>query len=82
MLKTIDHKSWPFLQKLDDIMLKSTASGWFTHNGANKEKDQDSGSDSEPGSALGLTTDQGSFTALLYNLLLLPFYHKQAFLWL
>ena len=62
MLKAVDHKSWPLLQKMDEIMPKSTASGRFAHDGANKEKGNDSNGDSDHGSAsaqpLGLATDR------------------------
>ena len=54
-------------------MPNSTATGRFAHDGGNREKDQDSGSENEHGSALGLTADQGSLDLCLSQFIIAPF---------
>ena len=75
MLKAIDHKTWPILSKLDDIMPRSTASGRFAHDGANEEIGDRSSGDSDIESASGLTqaADQGLFIPLFPPSFIAPF---------
>jgi hypothetical protein len=72
MLKVIDHKKWPILSKLDEIMPRSTATGRFAHNGANDEGD-DSDGESEPESASALAADQSSSIPLFPPSVITPF---------
>ena len=74
MLKAIDHKTWPVLSKLDDIMPRSTANGRFAHDGANKGKGGGhSGGESDFESASGRIADQGPFIPLFPPSIIAPF---------
>lgn len=47
-MKVVNHKSWPYLAKLDDIFMDSTTTGQFAHDGGNHDNKSDSnGSDSD-----------------------------------
>lgn len=76
MLKAIDHKAWPNLKKMDEIMPKSTATGRFAHDGANKKKleDGDSVGQSDRDSMYGPDVNQGPSFAFFSTIRYCPFY--------
>lgn len=71
MLKAIDHKSWPYLSKMDEIMPKSTASGRFAHDGAKGGEDEGSGGQSDRESMYD--ADQGPSNPLFPPSIIAPF---------
>jgi hypothetical protein len=58
-LKAIDHKTWPYLEKMDDIMPTSTATGRFTHNGVDGDDGGDGGEKSDDESDPTFAAGQG-----------------------
>ena len=37
----MDHRSWPYLMKLDELFMNSTVTGQFVHDGGNNDGESD-----------------------------------------